>query len=1002
MKNTTFGLIFFVLLSTALLTSNQAIFAGTTGKIAGKVVDAESREPLPGTNVILAGTTMGGATDLQGNYVILNIPPGIYTVRMAMMGYKTQVIENVQVKIDLTTTVDAGLQVTVLDAGEEVTVVAERPLVQLDMTSSLSSVSASEIEALPVQDIGDVLELQAGIVKTGNDLHIRGGRAGEVAYWVDGVAATDVFAGGMGVTVENSAVQELQVISGTFNAEYGNAMSGIINIITKEGGRRYTGQLRAYVGDYVSGGDEFSVLKSIDTVTDPETGAFRTIGEKEYPLEKFNPNYDADFSLSGPVPFLGKSVTFFANGRYVYNEGHLYGREWFTPQGNPGDSSLVPMNPYTRYTTQGKITYKPMANMKLSYNIFWNSWNSDRSYNQNYKYNPDGVPKGMGGGTTHIFALNHVLSPKTFYELRINRFYNQYKQYVYEDPYATSKYLVWVFPDSVAGVEGHQLDPSIPEDAAALELIKDQRLRFTYTIDPNGPKGYVHPDSAVAPVSYSFFNVGMNMDHYSRSTAYWTGKLDLSSQITPLHQIKTGVEVKMHELELNSYSLRPKVDEGSNEQIVPFEPDIPGIETVYRSEYLRKPREFSVYVQDKIELKDLIVNFGLRFDYFDANSVMPTDPSDPSIYTPFKNKNKYKNWVDPSEKLSPPEMEAYINQFEEYTPEERRAFMHKKVDSKTQLSPRLGLAYPITDRGVIHFSYGHFFQIPDFQHLYSNPDFKVSPSGGETIFGNADLHAQKTVQYEIGLQQQVTGTIGIDATLFYRDVRDWVGTSPFIDTPIPSVRYSQYENKDYMNVRGITLKFEKRYANNFSARVDYTFQIVEGTYSNPNDAFNALQAQEEPRLALIPLNWDQNHTVNGSIIYQLKSWTVSLIGRYWSGRPYTPSFARGEVIGGAAYIGLRENSERLPAQRSVDLYIDKRFQLGGMDLHLFMNVYNLTDQRDETAVYGDTGTAEYTTNIDPNTVGYNANRVGTVEDYVLQPGWYTTPRQIQVGVALGF
>ncbi len=104
--------------------------------------------------------------------------------------------------------------------------------------------------------------------------------------------------------------------------------------------------------------------------------------------------------------------------------------------------------------------------------------------------------------------------------------------------------------------------------------------------------------------------------------------------------------------------------------------------------------------------------------------------------------------------------------------------MHKKVEPKMQFSPRLGIAYPITDRGVIHFSYGHFFQLPEFQYLYTNPDFKLSPGGGYGVFGNADLYPQKTVMYEIGLQQQITQDLGVDATLFYRDVRDWVGTSP--------------------------------------------------------------------------------------------------------------------------------------------------------------------------------------------------------------------------------
>jgi len=233
-------------------------------------------------------------------------------------------------------------------------------------------------------------------------------------------------------------------------------------------------------------------------------------------------------------------------------------------------------------------------------------------------------------------------------------------------------------------------------------------------------------------------------------------------------------------------------------------------------------------------------------------------------------------------------------------------------------------------------------------------------------------------------------------------VRDWVGTSPRILTYQPAIAYVVYENKDYSNVRGITIKIDKRYSHNFFANVDYTFQVAEGTYSNPEDAFNAELAQEEPHLSILPLNWDQNHTLNASLSYSFNNWIVSFIGRYWTGRPYTPSFPRGSVIGTTTYSGLRENSERLPGVKGLDLYINRKFELGSMRLNLFLNVYNLFDIRDETAVYSDTGTADYSTLIDPKIIDYDPRRIGTVEDFVNQAGWYTAPRQIQLGASVEF
>ncbi len=957
------------------------VFAGTTGKISGVVKDAETNEPLPGVNVIIENTQMGAATNLDGEYTIINIPPGMYSVRFSMMGYVSKVFTDVRVSIDLTTSLNVKLDATVLEAAEEVVVVAERPMVQMDMTSSMSSVSSAEIDKLPVQEVGDVLELQAGIVRSGSGLHIRGGRTGEVAYWVDGVATTDMFSGGMGVNVENSAVEELQVVSGTFNAEYGQAMSGIINIITKEGGNKLTGKVEAYVGDYMSTADEFAILERVNTMTNPTTGQTMSQGVYENPLEQFNPIYNAQASVSGPL--ISDKLSFFANARFLSDNGYLYGREWFTPQGIPGDSGLVSMNPYQRITAQAKLTWRMSPSIKFNYNVFWNEWRNEHTWNKNYKYAPDSQPEQHGSGLTHILSLNHVLSQKTFYELRLNHFNNEYTSYVYDNPTAGVSYLAHVAEDTTIGVVEQAFDPTTPEGEARLRELQDLRAQITYIVDPNTSPGYVSPDSSSAPATYSFNNVGMNMNHNERRTSYWVGKFDLTSQVNQQHQVKAGVELRLHELELHNFTIRPAMNENGN-PITPFQPSIPEESSLYRSDYIRNPRELSAYVQDKLEFQDLIMNVGLRFDYFDANSVIPADPQDPNIYNPFKEEYIYKP------------------NGEEYTPNERRDFMHESVDPKMQLSPRLGIAYPITDRGVIHFSYGHFFQIPEFRFLYDNPDFKLSKGGGYFVMGNADLHPQKTVMYEIGLQQQLTENLGIDVTLFYRDVRDWVGTTPLIETENPAVKYSKYENKDYSNIRGITLKLERRYSNHFSARIDYSFQVAEGTYSNPTDAFNSYQAQEEPRLNLIPMNWDQRHTLNASLVYDLNDWTFSAIGRFWTGRPYTPSFARGEFVGGSAVIGLKENSARLPNRKGVDLYINRRINLDAFDLNLFCNIYNVFDIQDATAVYGDTGSPDYTTNIDPSIVSYSAKRIGTVEDFVNQPSWYTSPRQIQVGLSLEF
>ncbi|MBN1466973.1 TonB-dependent receptor [candidate division KSB1 bacterium] len=985
----------------------RSLFAGTTGKIAGIIRDAETREALPGANVTIEGTTLGDATDLDGNFAVIGVPPGNYTVVVTMMGYKRHRVQDVGVRVDLTTPLDVNLQVTVLEAGEEVTVVAERPIVQMDMTSSLSSVAAREIEALPAESVSEVLSLQAGVVNAGG-IHIRGGRANEVAYWVDGVVATDVYNGGNTSRIENTAIEELQVISGTFNAEYGQAMSGIVNIITKDGGQAYNGELTSYVGDYVSGDKMYGVMKSVKNYLDPVTEELLSQEtDEEYPLKSFNPVYNLQGSLSGPVPFTSDRLTFFANARYYKNEGYLYGRDWFKPQGIPGDSALIPMNGSQSLTGLGKLALKLSNSMKLTYSLNASDSHSPRSYSEAYKYVPEGRNQSFGTTLTHLLSFNHVLSGKTFYEVKLNRMSNESQSYLYEDENARPNWLVsYQAPLDTTGVnfETIRFDPDL--DPSRLDSVKYYDYSYNWIPDPNNYEGYVHADSSQDPTGYSYKRAGTDLGRSWRKTSYWIGKLDLTSQFNQKNQLKAGFEVRLHELELDSYTLISDVNPVDGVQIVPFKPAVPNVGSPSRSIYTtpRKPREISAYIQDKIELKDLIMNLGVRFDYFDANHVVPADPEDINIYNPFKYEHIYKEFDESiAASLQPQEFEAYIAGLEEYTVDERREFMHKKTEPKMQISPRLGIAYPITDRGVIHFSYGHFFQMPTFQYLYARPDFIMSGGGGQTIIGNAELNAQRTTQYEIGLQQQIGASMGIDVTLFYRDIRDWVGTSAPIATYRSGVLYSPYENRDYANTRGITFKMEQRFTRSFSFQMDYSWMVAEGTYSNPDDAFNAINAEEEPQKTLVPMNWDQRHTLNAQLIYRWRGWTASMVGVYRSGLPYTPSFARGAFVGGAQLSGLPENSSRRPTIYYADFRLDKEWRLqNGLRLGVFTYIDNLFDVRAITNVYSDTGAPDYTTNPILTTIMYDERRVSTPVDFFTHPTWYISPRLIRLGLRIGF
>ncbi|MDZ7290589.1 MAG: TonB-dependent receptor [candidate division KSB1 bacterium] len=895
----------------------NSLFAQTSGKIVGVVKDAQTGEALPGANVMIEGTTLGAATDMKGYYIILRVPPGHYNVRAEFIGYQRVVMKYVEVLTDLTTTLNFALQPEVLEGGE-VVIVAEKPLVRKDLTSSEARISADKIEKMPVQEMGSLLDLQAGITRgTDGQLHIRGGRSSEVAYMINGISITDDFYRTQALTVENESIQELQVISGTFNAEYGNAMSGVINIVTKTGSNDFAGKLEAWAGDYLS----------------TRTDIF-------WNIDDLNPAAENNLqgTLSGPI--IRDRLNFFLTGRRYENEGWLYGPNVYTPQGRTqlGDSSAVAMNGTERWSGQGVLKWKILNPLTLKIDFLGSKY-SNHSYNHVYRLNPNGMRGFQGYGATVIANLTHALSSRTFYETIISYKVNEDKSRLYEDPF-------------------------------------DSR--------------YAHPDSLTAG-TYQFFKAGTDLFRSSRSTKSMIGKFDLTSQVTPRHQLKAGVEVQKDRIDFENLTLVPARD-ANGQQIEPFQPYIESTSTPNHSLFRREPDKFAAYIQDKIEYQNVIINIGLRYDYFRSNGRIPADPEDPNIYLPLKPRHIYKDHngngvIDIAEKVEE----------NKYSLEERKSLWYKKATAKTQLSPRFGIAYPITDKGVIHFSYGIFQQIPEYSQLFDGDEMKLTEGQGiQGPFGNPDLNPQRTTMYELGLKQQISDNIGIDVTGYYRDIRDWISTSPPIPTYSAGVTYSKRINRDFANAKGITLTITRRLANGIAFDVDYTYQVVQGTNSSPEDEYLALTAGTEPRKQLSPLDWDQRHAFNLNVHVGQNNWGCNVITRFNSGQPYTPEILSGTLTGQNVLSGLATNTRRKPNRLTVDLNAFRNFTLRNLNFELFLRVYNLFDAQNPLTIWADSGKPDYTRR--QNT----ADAAEADPSWFIRPDFYSEPRRVQVGTKFSF
>jgi len=872
------------------------LVAGTTGKIAGIVSTADG-EPLAGANIIITAqivndkeiplsSAIGAAADINGDFFILNIRPGYYVVECSMIGFQTKIIKPLYVAVDRTSSINFILEEQIMETNA-VVVIAERAMVVKDLTSASAKVSGETIDALPVESFEEVLSLQSGIT-TGisGGIHIRGGRSSEIKYYVDGIAVSNPFNNNLAVPVENNAIQELEVISGTFNAEYGQAQSGIVNIVTKEGTEKFTGTFSAYTGDFVSNRNE--VFWNIDD------------------FDPFSQKY-VEGSISGPL--LTPKLKYFTSLRYTKHDNWLYGKRVFMPIDSSsfaatnqddwyieatGDSQFVSMNPSQSISGVFKLTYQLTSTLKIAYNLLANT-NENRQFSAAYRLNPESQRDKFSESYNNMLNISHTLTPSMFYTLKFAFYENDYKSYVHEDP-------------------------SHPEYRALFGRGRQ-------------------PDKV-------FLTGGIDGGHYFKRSRTYAIRADYNVQLDKFNLVKIGAEYRTHDLYDESYqiSVDPNVYGDWESRIQP-------LTSILHNRYKHKPIEFAAFIQDKIEIEDLIVNAGLRFDYFDPQSTIPVDLR------------------DPANKLFPvPEAEAY-----------------EDVKPKTQVSPRLGLAFPITAEGVVHAAYGQFFQIPEFDRLYENPEFEVAGSVSSFI-GNADLQAQRTDMYELGLQQQLADFIAVDITGYYRNIRNLMG-SKIYETYRGDILYGRYQNNSHGSVRGLTIAAKIRVPQHgLTADLNYTYQSAKGIASDPKQEFFDAQGRNESTIVLNPLAWDLPHSFNAFFNYVQNDWGSSIIFKLNSGYPFTPG----------GYTELR-NAGRYQGDFFVDLSAYKRFDvITGMQVEIFAKINNLFDSY----------RIDLLPEIRPVDEEAHRNngfdRFNTIYDYSQDPEIQPRPREIRIGTKVIF
>ncbi len=926
------------------------LFAGSTGKISGTVKDKATGEPMPYANVYIKGTSLGAATDLNGYFTILNVPPGVYTVTASVVGYQRQEFKGVTVNIDFTTRLNFELSQGSILMKAIVVRGVRHPLIRQDLTNSQVSITSESIQQLPVDQISDIIKLQAGVVVGNNGvIHIRGGYGNEIAYTLNGISLNDPYNNTRSVGLAINAVKEVSLSAGTFAAEYGNALSGVVNYVTKEGGSKYSFSLRGYSGDYLS-----------------------THKNLFFNIDKIDPlNHSRlEGTLGGPVPFTNKKLKFFMSSVFENFKGSLYGIRLYNPTDsylapesfkkgdkrkglatdpyyfNPyspnsnglptGNGKIVAMNPSLNMNFQGNISYQLTSLIKLRYEAVYD-YGRSQSFNRAYEFNPDGRGTNYGSGLIQTLDFTHTVNQNMFYTLKASYGYHEGKYYLYKN-YNDPRYLPLLY-----------------------------RRTLGNTIYLTG---------------------GTDNARFRRKTTTTTIKGDLTAEVFDHHEIKMGFEGRFHKVFMESYSVQLRTSKGAkiitddllygNNKIIRYKP--PKTQPSLITAYTMYPVDAAFYIQDKMELaKTLILNIGLRYEYFNPKA----------LYNP----NLSKDLQDIKF--------GYIN----------RSAVPAKV--KHELSPRISFSFPITARSVIRFSYGHFYQNGSLSSLYRNPYFYVTNFGSNPTFGNPNVNLQKSVQYEMGLQQQLSENFKFDLTGYYKDVRDYIFTQT-VFTPTGR-EFRVLTNLAYSNVKGISLSFYKRRAPGslWDARLDYTFQIANGNRTYPaNELFYSEISNEQTEMYLVPLSFDRSHVINASLGYtKPNNWSLGIIANFQMGTPYTPILP--STI--PRTITYEQNSGRQPIQWNVDLKLEKYFKVGPFNYSLFVRIYNLFDTENEEYVYASSGRAlssvEQTSNKSQFTDIVRRIKRGdsglfglsTINGYYSnRPERISRPREVRVGFSIIF
>ena len=960
------------------------LYSQEVGKIAGQVTDESTGNPLVGANVQVEGTSFGAATDADGNYVIMGVDPGVYTLDVGYIGYQSIRLTDLRVLSRLTTETDVALAAQAIQT-EAINVVAQRALIIRNSTSAVRSLGSDQIANFATRDVKAMWNTQAGVVLQNDMLHIRGSRADEVGYEIEGAPVRSLYVGGntqlggrgnnvnngggslfnLGTAIPN-ALEEVSLQMGGYSADIGGAVAGIVQQKLKTGGSSLSGSvlfetegLADAFNGVLGGGDTFDYGGRETTVTlgGPITSSIRFFGAYQNAATN---DYAPQFWNGA---FINEDTDLYDNGGWLFDR---------VPGGQlTEDSVLVKWN---AGPVQGRSSERTTINSTLLFDfnplILRLAFSNTSSI---------GIPNGLpirnlfnvnrlserSEASTLITAkLTYFLSAKTLINLNFNTF--DYERDSYDQNFGKPK-------DFMAGLAWH--------DSAKVVAMGLDKYDEDWSGAFSGPFSYerhwlienfefARPGAAATPgfanrgpfkfrQSYTGFGIGLN----SQAGAHEL-KLGFDARTYTIRKYQfLGGETINGQLELGTLTEADITNKTEHARDVIRRANLANIGYDEFGDELpdsdidgpRHPSTTSFYINDKIELNDIVVNVGVRYDILDLNDFTHVDPANPAF-------NKGKWYVD-KEGLEDSEPTSIVQ-------------------------PRLGLAFPLSDKSVFHLQYGTFAQLPDLGLPYKGRASMANSLNGQNFIRDPlgfDLEPVVTTQYEVGLSYQFVEDAALDITAFTRNTTGQlvlvrlaaIGVTKD-NTHGVDITSTSYINGDFSVATRVELSMTTRRIGRLQMLANYTFTDARGTNSFPNSAVGNLSNTGLSAPTLIsPLTCQQRHKGTLNLDYRfgpgdgglLANSAVNLLFSFSSGHPYTRATGSGAQRGPDEGGLLNESDPRsrqpieplgnsvTPSTFLTNLRVTKGLNFGGVKLDAYLLIDNLFNRQNIINVYNRTGDA---------------------------------------------